>query len=498
MSLAPDLTPASPAGADALLFADATDQLAALRGGRVSAVELLTAELQRVDRLNPQINAVVTRDAARAMAEARGVDAARARGEALGPLAGLPMTVKDNFDIEGLPASMGMKALLGRPATDADAVARVRTAGAIVWGQTNTPAGSADHQTYNALYGVTRNPWNLDRTPGGSSGGSAAALAAGFTALEIGADIGGSIRIPASFCGVAGHRPSWNLVSQRGIPTPPGYLSDYDLMVVGPMARSVRDLQLLLGVLADVPTAPARPLRDLRIGLWLNEPSFPLDTAVRSALTAFAARLQPEGAMVEPIASPLPAREMLSAYMTLLAAILGAGQPPAVLGFFDLLRGPAKIAKAFGAGPLSWAQGVLGTTARHHEWLAANEARARLKARLAGVFERHDVILAPVAPTAAFIHDHSPLQINRRVAMSDGRRIEYLELVDWIALATLCDLPATVIPVGLTADGLPVGVQIIGRPGADAATLAAAAALEVVAGGFRPPPLWEAANREAG
>jgi amidase len=470
---------------DDLLLADATDQLAALSAGRVGAVELLTAALARVERLDPQINAVVARDVERAMAEARAVDAARGRGEALGPLAGLPMTVKDMLDIEGLPASLGMKTNLGRTATDADAVARVRAAGAIVWGQTNVPAGSADHQTYNALYGVTRNPWDLARTPGGSSGGSAAAVAAGFTALEIGADIGGSLRIPASFCGVACHRPSWDLVSQRGIPAPAGY----DLMVVGPMARSVRDLQLLLGVLAHVPAAPAPSLGDLRIGLWLDEPSFPLDAPVRGAIAGFAGRLAGEGAAVEAIASPLPAQAMLGAYMTLLAAVLGAALPPAALGFLDLFRGPAKLAKALGAGPLSWAHGILGETARHHEWLAASEARSGMKAALAPVFERCDAMLVPVAPVAAFPHDHGPLQISRRLAMSDGRRIAYLELVDWIALATLCDLPATVIPIGLTEVGLPVGLQVIGPPGADAATLAAAAALEAVAGGFRPPPL---------
>ena len=473
---------------DDLLLADATDQLAALQTGQVGAVELLTAALERVERLNPTINAVVARDVPRGMDEARAVDAARARGEALGPLAGLPMTVKDNFDIDGLPASLGMKSLLGRPAQDAEVVSRTRAAGAIVWGQTNVPAGASDHQTYNAVYGVTRNPWDLARTPGGSSGGSAAALAAGFTALEIGADIAGSLRIPASFCGVACHRPSWGLISQRGMPIPPGFMADYDLVVVGPMARSVRDLQLLLGVLSDAPAAPTPALRDLRIGLWLDEPTFPLDAPVRAVIADFAGRLAREGAAVDPVAPPLPAQAMLWTYMTLLAAILGAFQPPAARAVFDLFRGPAKIAKALGAGPLSWASGILGETARHHEWLAASEARARMKAGLSAVFDRCDVILAPVAPVPAFPHDHAPLQIGRRLAMSDGRRVGYLELVDWIALATLCDLPATVIPVGLTPEGLPVGAQIIGRPGADAATLAVAAALEAVAGGFRPPP----------
>ena len=262
-------------------------------------------------------------------------------------LAGLPMTVKDIFDIEGLPASVGMKSRLGRPAKDAEVVSRARAAGAIVWGQTRAcPRSHSDQQTFNALHGVTRNPWDLELTPGGSSNGSAAALAAGFTALEIGADIGGSLRIPASFCGVACHKPSWGLISQRGMPLPPGFLADYDLMVVGPMARSVRDLRLLMGVLAGTPTAPTPSPRDLRLGLWLDEPTFPLDAPVRAAIADFAGRLQREGVVVDPVVSPLPARAMVSTYMTLLAAVLGAFLSPAALAFFDLLRGPAKIAEA--------------------------------------------------------------------------------------------------------------------------------------------------------
>jgi amidase len=480
--------------ADDLLLADATDQLAALRAGRVGARTLLLAAIARTDGVGRAVNAVVARDADRALSEADAIDAARSRGEPLGPLAGLPMTVKGIFDIEGLPASAGMKSLLGRTARDAEAVARVRAAGAVVWGHTNTPEGSAGFQAANKLYGVTRNPWDLGRTPGGSSGGSAAALAAGLTALEIGADIAGSLRVPAAFCGVACHRPSWGLVSQRGLVPPPGFMADYDLLVAGPMARSVRDLQLLLSVLADVPAAPTPKLGGLRLGLWLDEPAFPLDPEVRAALEAFAGRLQGEGAAVTAMASPLPAREMLSAYMTLMLAALSGGLPPALRLGFELFRGPARIAAALGAGPLSWAHGTLGYTARHHEWLAASEQRARMKAEVAGLFARCDAILAPVAPTPAFPHDPKGTDATRRLTLSDGRVIRYIETLDWIALATLCDLPVTVIPVGLTPDGLPVGVQIIGAPGADAPTLAIAAALEPVAGGFRAPPGFGAAT----
>ena len=473
---------------DDILQSDATEQLTALVAGRVSARELLQAVFERTDQLNPRINAVVARDTERAICDAAAVDEARVRGEATGALAGLPMTVKDIFDIEGLPASVGRKALLGRPARDAEAVARVRAAGALIWGHTNVPAGSSDFQAYNALYGVTRNPWNLARTAGGSSGGSAAAVAAGFTALEIGADIGGSLRIPAGYCGIACHRPSWGLISQRGIAAPPGYLSDYDLLVVGPMARSVRDLQLLLTVLAGVAVSPTPALGSLRIGLWLDEPTFPIDPEVRTVIEAFAGELQGQGVAVDPVASPVPAPAMLSTYMTLLLAALSGVLGPTTRAVFDLFRGPAKLAEVCGAGPLSWAHGVLGYTARHHEWLAANEERARVKAKVGQAFAPYDAILAPVTPTTAFAHDPAGTQATRRLTMSDGGRIRYLEQVDWVALGILCDLPVTVIPVGLTPEGMPVAVQIIGRPGSDAATLAIASALEAVAGSFQPPP----------
>ena len=182
-----------------ILSLDATDQLQALAALRISASELLEASVVRMDRLNPKLNAVVSRDLDRAYASVQMIDERRARGEPLGLLGGLPMTVKDTFDVEGLPASAGMKALLNRTAEDAAVVARVRSADAIVWGKTNTPVYASDWQTYNSLYGTTTHPWDLTRTPGGSSGGSAAAVAAGITALEIGADIGGSIRVPVAF-----------------------------------------------------------------------------------------------------------------------------------------------------------------------------------------------------------------------------------------------------------------------------------------------------------
>src|SRR5512146_619576 len=236
---------------------DATGQIAALAAKRISAVELLKAELARHGQLHGAVNAVVMADPDRAMERAKAIDDLRAKGEALGPLAGLPMTVKDTFDVVGMPASSGLEALRRRQAEDATVVEHARAAGAVIWGKTNTPVMAGDWQTFNALYGTTNNPWDVGRTTGGSSGGSAAALAADVTALEIGSDIGGSLRTPASFCGVYSHKPTWGLVDQHGhVPPKPGSWVERDLNVVGPMARSARDLRLLLSILTAGATAP--------------------------------------------------------------------------------------------------------------------------------------------------------------------------------------------------------------------------------------------------
>jgi len=465
--------------------------LQALATLRISARELLEASVVRTDRLNPKLNAVVSRDLDRAYARARMIDERRARGETLGLLGGLPMTVKDTFDVEGLPASAGIKALLDRTAEDAAVVARVRSADAIVWGKTNTPVYAADWQTYNSLYGTTSNPWDLTRTPGGSSGGSAAAVAVGITALEIGADIGGSLRVPASFCGVFAHKPTYGLVSQRGLVPPPGVAADLDLAVVGPMARSARDLRLLLSIIGESPIpaqTPPAELKRLKVALWLDEPTFTVDADTKVTVEAFAKRLQATGAIVDEIACPVSAARLMSTYILLLYAIIGADLPWAERRLYELLRGPAKIARAMGADALSWAQCVLAYTARHREWLQADDARAQLSDAMRQFFTRFDVLLAPISPAAAFPHDQRPMR-RRTLKCSDGHEIAYIEMLTWIALATVCGLPATAIPAGLNAQGLPVGVQVIGPRGGDVLTLAVAQAIDEQFGGFRAPPL---------
>ena len=478
-----------------ILSLDATGQLAALAGRRISAYELLDATRRRWEQVNGAINAVVNTDWDRAVERAKSIDDHRVKGDTLGPQAGLPMTVKDTLDVEGMPASSGVDVFRLGKRPDAAVVRHARLAGAVIWGKTNTPVLAGDWQTYNALYGTTNNPWDLDRTCGGSSGGAAAALAAKITALEIGSDIGGSLRVPASFCGVYAHKPTWGAVSQIGhVPPRPGAHAERDLNVVGPMARSARDLRLLLSTLEHGPLAAkgqAVELKGLKIGLWLDEPAFVLDPEVRSAIETFAEELRLHGALMIPMPAPVDAPTLLTAYRTLLAGLLAEDLSASRLRALERSRGAAKLARALGAGPDSWAGVALAYTATHREWLAADEVRARLGTQMRRVFTQLDVLMMPIAPVAAFPHDHRPFN-RRTLRLSDGRKAPYLALARWIALATTCGLPATAIPVGHTSEGLPVGVQLVGPRGGDSRTLAVAEAIEERLGGFVAPSLQTA------
>ena len=465
--------------------------LMAMDGRRISALELLDASIAQSHKLKGDLNAVVVEDPEPARAAARVLDERRAKGEfssTIGLLAGVPMTIKDTFDVDGMPASSGLQRYLARPVGDAAAVGRARTEGAVIWGKTNVPVLAGDWQSFNALYGTTNNPWDLERTPGGSSGGAAAALAAGITPLEIGSDIGGSLRVPASFCGVFSHKPTYGLVSQRGhVPPAPGSAAEPDLNVIGPMARSARDLRLLLSILGNGPVpakAPPAALSELKVGLWLEEPGFVLDHEVKTAVEAFAADLAATGAEVEAVTRPVDGQALLDVYEQLLYPLVTVGLPPSRRRAMSLLRG---LAKGMG-GQADWARLTIAATLTHHEWLIANERREKFSQTMRRFFERYDVLIAPIAPITAFKHDHRPMG-RRKLTCSDGSTFAYRHLLDWIALATACGLPATTIPAGLSAQGMPVGVQIIGPRGGDSKTLAVAQAIEEQLGGFRAPPL---------
>jgi amidase len=475
---------------DELLSLDATGMLAVLASRRISAVELLKAELARHAETHAKLNAVVTADPERALERAKAVDDARGKGESLGPLAGLPMTLKDTLDVSGMPASSGLAHLKRRQCEDAVAVAHARRAGAVIWGKTNVPVMAGDWQTFNDLYGTTNNPWDVTRTTGGSSGGAAAALAARVTPLEIGSDIGGSLRVPAGFCGVFSHKPTWGMVTQRGhVPPSPGSWAERDLNVIGPMARSARDLRLLLSVIEAGPMpakAPAADLRETKVGLWLDEPAFWLDPEPRAVLEAFARELAEAGCEVIPMPAPVEAKSLLAAYQMLLGATLGEDMPPAVLRMMGRLRALSGVIGG-ADDPYSTRNLALAYTASHRDWMAADAVRQRLRHEVSGAFEKVHVILAPITAVPAFPHDHRPFQ-KRRLRGSDGTVHAYGKMLNWISLATALHLPATAVPAGRTAAGLPVGAQLIGPHGGDSRTLAIAQAIDENVRGFEPPP----------
>jgi len=485
---------------DDITYSTAANLVKMLAGGQISATELLEENLARMRKVNPKINAVVALDEDGARKAARRADESRAGGGALGPLHGLSMTIKDTFEVVGMTATCGLEELRDyRPAADAASVARLRRAGAIFFGKTNLPPAAADHQSCNPLFGLTRNPWNSERTVGGSSGGAAAALAAGMTPLELGSDIGGSIRVPAHFCGVYGHKPSYGIVPLAGhIPPPPGHLSQPQLAVAGPLARSAFDLELLLDIVTDVPelkqTAfrfalrPARhdDLRDFRVAVWNDASAYPLDGAYAAAIDALVEDLRQLDVKIDRVARPAidPALSFRT-YMQTLFGIIGVGFPPPLR---DAIVANGKAAPD-GSYPRMVADAVSQTYA---EFAAAAEQREHLFRAWRDFFTRYDVLLCPITPTVAFPHDVARLdmaaQFERRILVN-GKATPYMDNLMWPGLVTVANLPATVIPTRRYVEGLPSGVQIVGPYLEDRTTIKFAQLVERELGGFTPPPL---------
>jgi len=476
-------------------FQSAAGLLRALRAGRIKSRDLLEAHLDRMARLNPSLNAVVTVDADGARAAADAADATLAAGRSLGPLHGLPMTIKDTYETAGMRTTCGVQELADHvPSADAVAVARLRAAGAVIFGKTNTPTWAGDWQTTNPVFGTTHNPWDATRTPGGSSGGSAAALAAGLSALELGSDIGGSIRVPAHCCGVFGHKPSHGLVPQRGhIPGPPGTRTEYDLNCVGPLARCAEDLALALRVIAGplpelghalslrLPPPRARRLDGFRVGTWLDDPACPIDAEMGALLETAVGELARAGARVDPRAHPaVDFREAVDLYVTLLAPIMSLTFPE------PLARQMMEVGDQIPAeAPGLVAASARAYAARHRDWLRAHERREAIRAAWAAFFADVDVLLCPVMLTPAFPLDES--EFTSRTLVVNGSERPYLENIQWPGLITMALLPSTVIPVGRTGAGLPVGMQIVGPYLEDATPLAFARAAERVLGSFVAP-----------
>ncbi|MFF0141850.1 amidase [Streptomyces sp. NPDC005227] len=470
---------------------------AALRAGEVTSAELTDEAIARIERDDTAINAICVRDFDRARIAARGADDARARGEDRA-LLGIPVTVKESYNVAGLSTTWGIPIHRNHlPAEDAVQVSRLKAAGAVVLGKTNVPLGLQDVQTFNGIYGTTNNPWDPRRTPGGSSGGSAAALASGFGALSIGSDLAGSLRTPAHFCGIYAHKPTLGLAATRGMvpPLAPALPDAHDLAVVGPMARSARDLTLLLDVMAgpdpltlgvayDVTLPPARHerLRDFRVLVLDEHPLIPTGAAVRAGVKRVADVLVDAGARVERHSSSLPDLTEAALLYTQLLFSGSVAQFP--VEAYEQLR--TRAARLSADDRSLDAARLRGMAFSHRDWIEANGRREFHRQGWRQFFAEFDVVVCPITPTPAFPHDHHPNPMERRIDI-DGVEYPYFDQLAWAGLATMPGLPATAVPAGRSPDGLPVGVQLVGPMLEDRTPLRLAELLEETMGGFQAP-----------
>jgi len=482
-------------------FETATELSAALAAKTVSAVELAQDAIGRIERHDGKINAICVRDFERGLDAARAADASRARGETR-PLLGIPLTVKESYNIAGLPTTWGFPAQKDFvPGEDALSISRVRGAGGVILGKTNIPVGLGDWQSYNDIYGTTNNPYDLGRTPGGSSGGSAAALAAGYGPLSLGSDIGGSLRVPAFHCGVYAHKPTFAVAPSRGH-TPPPFPPlplDRDLAVIGPMARSAADLSLLLDVIAGpdpmeagkaytlaLPPPRHGALKNFRVLVVDTDPVLPTNAVVRAAIDRLAANLGKADVKIERQSRLLPDFAVSSRlYMRMLMSFLGVTFAP------EIYAGAQQAATQLAPDDISLAaERLRGIALSHRDWVLAEGGRARLRAQWRELFGTFDAVICPVMPTPAYPHDHSSEQETRRINI-DGKDYVYPDQLAWPGIATLPGLPATAIPIGLSPEGLPVGVQIVGPWLEDRTPLKLAELIEREFGGFVPPPAFD-------
>lgn len=466
-----------------------------LRAREVSAAELLEATLRRIETVNPAVNAVVGADADLARASAAESDRRLAAGAAR-PLEGLVVTVKDAFDVAGLRSTAGAAAYKDRiPTVDAAPVARLRNAGAVILAKSNVPTFVSDFQSYNPVYGTTNNPWDLTRSPGGSSGGAAVAVATGMSAFELASDLGGSARWPAHACGIFGLKTTWGLVPSWGhVPPPPERRTarNVDVMVAGPMARSAADLDLVLPVLAgprdptvSTPLAPPRRTdpRGLRVALWVDDAFAPAQAGVAAAVRRAAALLAEAGAIVDEAARPaVRFEEAFEVFSLLNHFIVAYGLPPKIR--LRLQKGAAAASPNDLSHRALQARGARMTPSLYHQ---TTLRKRRIERQWARFFESYDVMLCPPAAVVAIPHDHHPDVHARRLDI-DGAGVPYLDLLKWGSLASGAELPAAAVPVMRTAEGLPAGVQVIAAKGEDRTAIAVAAMVEAMGCRYEAPP----------
>jgi len=476
-------------------FRSAKELAADIRRKKIGCLELLDLYLSRVDKYNPALNAIIATDVEGARKRARAADRALARKQVWGPLHGVPMTIKESYDVVGMPTTWGVPELKDNlPLRNALAVDRLLDAGVVLFGKTNVPIYLADYQSYNAIYGTTNNPWDVSRAPGGSSGGSAAAIAAGLCGIEAGSDIGSSIRNPAHYCGVYGHKPTFGIVPPRGQALP-GRLAQGDISVVGPLGRSAEDLEIGLGIMAGpdeidavgyklaLPAPRQKALRDFKVAVMLTDPNSEVDDEVQARVQAVADFLVKKRAKVSGSARPdIDTREAQRTYIHLLRAATSGRQTQ------DEFDKNLAAARSVGTGDESYyARMLRGNTSSHRDWLAANETRHKMRWKWAEFFKEYDLLLCPAAASAAFPHDQQGERWERSIEVN-GRRAPATDQLFWAGYSGMAYLPSTVAPAGFTKAGLPVGVQIIGAQYADRACIQMARLLEREYQGFVPPP----------
>jgi amidase len=472
-------------------FLPAHAQASLVKSGQIGCLELLDHVLARVERLDPRINAVVVRDFERARDRARMLDNTADRDA---PLFGVPMTVKESFNIAGLPTTWGVPAMRDSIArSDALAVQRIKAAGAVIFGKTNVPLLLGDWQSYNAIYGTTNNPWNTDHVPGGSSGGGAAALAAGLTGLEYGSDIGSSIRNPAHYCGVWGHKPTWGICPPLGHALA-GNVTQADISVIGPLARSAYDLETALNVIAGaepieagwqlhLPPPRIIGFHGLRVAVMTQHPLSAVDNAISTRLEELARFLTGQGAAVSMTAAPdFDLAHGHRLFIEMLRATTSARTDAAAMARWQ------DEAKRVGPDDTGYyAMMARGVSMTHRDFLIANEQRQRMRRAWARFFDDWDVFLCPVGATAAPTHDQAGERWERTV-MVNGAPVKVTDQMFWAGISGFYLLPATAAPLGFTAETLPFGVQIVGRQYGDRQTIALARALETAWQGFVAPP----------
>ena len=480
-------------------FWSATKLIRALRSKKIGALELLNHYAMRIERYDPKLNSLCVLDFEAARSRARAFDRASRRTNAkTGILAGLPMSVKESFDFAGYPTTWGLAEHKNNVAAhNAVAVERFVRAGANVFGKSNVPTLLADWETNNPVYGKTFNPWDVTRTPGGSSGGAAAALAAGLTGLEAGSDIGGSIRNPANYCGVYGHKPTWGICSMSGHALP-GSAHPADISAIGPLARSATDLELALSIMAgpnaidgagwtlDLAKPGRKTLRGMRIALLASHPTAETDVTVQNSIRELGRFLSRQGAKVSE--SALPAFDLGEAHRVFIQLLRGATserQTPEVFARLLTVRG-----KLAADDDSYYAQMVRANTQAHKDWLKASNRRHQMRLAWSEFFKDWDVLLCPNAATAAFPHSMPGERWERMISVN-GKPQPATTQMWWAGIAGMCYLPGTAAPIGLSPEGLPIGVQIVGPQYGDLSTIRFAQLLEREYCAFTPPPGYD-------